>query len=88
MCDADEITTEEAGHRYLLAHRRFLASPSTDEDALREYEDAGDVLLATFVDSMQDTAQAAKAFESYRRALVRIAKNPEKSRVAKAVGRA
>jgi hypothetical protein len=87
MCEEDEITTEEAGHRYVLAHRRFLASPSSDEDALREYKDAGDVLLATFVDTMQNTAQAAEAFESYRRALVRIAKNPEKSPVAKAVGR-
>jgi hypothetical protein len=87
MCEEDEITTEEAGHRYLLAHRRFLASPSSDEDALREYEDAGDVLLATFVDSMQDTAQAAKACEAYRRALVRSAKNAERTPVAKTVGR-
>jgi hypothetical protein len=45
------------------------------------------VLLATFVDSMQETALAAKAFESYRRALVRSAKNSEKSPVTKAVGR-
>jgi hypothetical protein len=87
MCDADEITTEEAGHRYLRARQRFLASPCTDEEALREYQDAGDVLLVTFVDTMQNTAQAAKAFESYRRALVRNAKESEKSRVAKAVGR-
>lgn len=74
MIVEDEITTEEAGHRYLLAHRRFLASPSTDEDAVREYEDAGDVLLATFVDSMDNIAQADKACESYRRALIRSAK--------------
>ena len=87
MCEEDEITTEQAGERYLLARRRFLGSPSSDEDALREYGDAGDVLLATFVDSMQDTAQAAKAFELYRRALVRSTKDSEKSPVAKAVGR-
>jgi hypothetical protein len=82
-----EITTEEAGQRYLLARRRFLASPSTDEDAFREYEDAGDVLLATFVDSMDNLAQAAKACESYRRALVRCTKKSDRSPVANAVGR-
>jgi hypothetical protein len=68
-----ELTTEEAGQRYFLARSRFLSSPSTDEDALREYEDAADVLLSTFVDSMDDIAQAAKACESYRRALIRSA---------------
>ena len=77
MCDGDEITTEQAGHRYLLARRRFLSSPPGDGDALREYKDAGDLLLGTFVDSMQDIAQAAKAFELYRRALVRSAKDSE-----------
>ena len=68
-----EMTTEEASHRYLVARSRFLSSPSTDEDALREYEDAAAVLLATFVDSMDDIAQGAKACESYRRALIRSA---------------
>ena len=87
MCDEDEITTEEAGDRYLLARRRFLSSPPSDEDALREYKDAGDVLLGTFVDSMRETAQAAEAFELYRRALVRNAKDSDRSPAAKAVGR-
>jgi len=84
---ADDLTTEEAGHRYLLAHRRFLASPSTDEDALREYEDASDTLLATFVDTMGNISQAAKACLSYRRALIRSAKKSDRSPVAKALGR-
>lgn len=85
--EGNEITTEEAGQRYLLARRRFLDSPSTDEDALRGYEDASDVLLATFVDSMASISQAAKACELYRRTLVRSTKKPQRNPVAKEVGR-
>lgn len=69
MSAEDEITTEEAGQRYLLAYRRFFASHS-DEEALREYEDATDMLLATFVDTMGDVSLAAKACGSYCSALV------------------
>lgn len=45
------------------------------------------MLLATFVDSMDNTARAAKACESYRRALIRSANKSERTPVAKLVGR-
>jgi hypothetical protein len=82
-----EITTEEAGKNYLLARRRYWASPSSDEAALREYDGASDLLLATFADSIQNVAHAVEACKAYRRALVRSIKKYEKTPVAKAVGR-
>ncbi len=69
MNPEDEMTTEEAGQRYLLA-RQSLLSRFGNEDAQREYDDACDVLLATFVDTMDDVTQAAKACNSYRLALI------------------
>lgn len=82
-----EITTEEAGQNYLLARRRYWASPSTDENALREYEDASAALLETFAESIENVAQAAEACKAYRRALVRSVTTSQKSPVPKAVGR-
>ena len=86
MSAEDEITTEEAGQRYLLAYRRFLASHSSDEEAIREYEDAIEMLLATFVDTMEDISHAAKACGAYCGALVNTAENVKRPR-AKAVAR-
>jgi hypothetical protein len=82
-----EISSEEAGQNYLLAHRRFFSPPSTDENALREYEDASTALLATFAESIEKVTQAAEACKAYRCAPVRSVKNSGTSLVAKAVGR-
>ncbi len=82
-----EITTEEAGQNYLLARRRYWASPSSDEAALREYDSASDLLLATFADSMENVAHAAEACKAYRRVLVRSIKKCDKTPGPKAVGR-
>lgn len=82
-----EITTEEAGQNYLFARRRYWASPSTDEGALREYDGASDLLLATFAESIENVAHAAEACKAYRHALARSTKKCEKTPVAKAVGR-
>jgi hypothetical protein len=87
MCRDGDMTTEEASQNYLLARRRFFSSPSTDENALREYEDAGDLLMATFAESMGNVAQAAEACKAYRRALIRSVTTSRKSAVPKAVGR-
>jgi len=70
----EHMTTEDAGQNFLLAYRRYWASPSTNQNALREYEVAGDVLLATFVDSMENIAHAAEACKAFRRALIRSTK--------------
>ena len=75
MSAEDELTTEEAGRRFLLAYRRLRAAHSGDAEALREYEDAIDMLLATFADSMGSVSHAATACRSYCSALVHIAKN-------------
>jgi hypothetical protein len=68
------MTVEEAGKRYLLAHWRLLASESNDMDSRREYEDAGDFLLAAFAEGMP-LPLAAIAYKAYCSALVRSAKN-------------
>ena len=70
-----EITTEEAGQRYLLAYRRFLGSHSSDKEALREYEDAIAMLLATFVDTMGNVSLAATACGWYCSTLLSSAEN-------------
>ena len=84
---ADEITTEEAGWGFLLAYRRLRASHSGDAEALREYADASDMLLATFADSMGNVSHAATACGSYCSALVHSAENV-KGPYAKVVARA
>ena len=86
MSAEGEMTTEEAGQRYLFAYRRFRASHSGDEEALREYEDAIDMLLATFADTMGSVSHAATACGLYCSALVHSAENV-KSPHAKAVAR-
>ena len=75
MSAEDELTTEEAGRRFLLAYRRLRASHSSDTEARREYEDAIDMLLATFAETMGNVSHAATACGSYCSALVHIAKN-------------
>jgi hypothetical protein len=82
----DEITTEEAGQRFLFAYRRFRASHRGDEEALREYEDAIAMLLATFADGMGNVSHAAMACGGYCCALVDSAENVKRPR-AKAVAR-
>ena len=86
MSAEDELTTEEAGRRFLVAYRRLRASHSGDAEALREYEDAIDMLLATFADTMGSVSHAAEACGSYCSALVHSAENV-KSPHAKAVAR-
>jgi len=86
MSAEDEITTEEAGQRFLFAYRRFRTSHSGDEEALREYEDAIDMLLATFADAMGNVSHAAEACGSYCSALVRTAENVKRPH-AKVVAR-
>ena len=86
MSPEAEMTTEEAGRRYLLAYRRFRASHSGDEEALREYEDAIDMLLATFADAMGNVSHAAEACGWYCSALVHSAENAKRPH-AKVVAR-
>jgi len=75
MSAEDEMSTEEAGRRFLLAYRRLRAAHSGDAEALREYADASDMLLATFADTIGNVSFAATACRSYCSALVHIAKN-------------
>ena len=75
MSAEDEMSTEEAGRRFLLAYRRLRASHSSDAEARREYEDAIDMLLATFADTIGNVSFAATACRSYCSALVHIAKS-------------
>ena len=84
---ADEITTEEAGLGFLLAYRRLRASHAGDAEALREYADASDMLLATFADSMGNISHAAAACGSYCSALVHCTENIKRPH-AKVVARA
>jgi len=84
---ADEITTEEAGRGFLLAYRRLRASHSGDAEALREYTDAIDMLLATFAATMGNVSHAATACGSYCSALVHCAANVKRPH-AKVVARA
>jgi len=86
MSTEGEMTTEEAGQRYLIAYRRFLASRSSDEEAIREYEDAIDMLLATFADGMGSVSQAATACGWYCSALVHSVENVKRPH-AKVVAR-
>ena len=86
MSAEDELTTEEAGRRFLLAYRRLRASHSSDAEARREYEDAIDMLLATFADSMGSVSHAATACGWYCSVLVHSAENAKRPH-AKAVAR-
>jgi hypothetical protein len=63
------MTTEEASQNYLLARRRFFFSPSTDEGALREFEDASDLLPGDIAEGIENVA--AEACKAYRSVLVR-----------------
>ena len=87
MCRDGDITTEEAGQNYALARRKYWASPSTDEGALRGFEDAGDLLMAAFAESTGNLAQPAKAYKAYHLAHVRSVTTSKKNPVAKTVGR-
>ena len=86
MSAEDEMTTEEAGQRFIFAYRRLRASHSGDEEALREYEDAIAMLLATFADAMGNVSHAAEACGWYCSALVHSAENAKRPH-AKAVAR-
>ena len=86
MSAEDEMSTEEAGRRFLLAYRRLRASHSGDAEARREYDDAIDMLLATFADAMGNVSHAAEACGSYCSALVHSAENVKRPH-AKVVAR-
>jgi len=86
MSPEDEMTTEAAGRRFLLAYRRLRAAHSGDAEAVREYEDAIDMLLATFADSMGSVSHAATACGWYCSVLVHSAENAKRPH-AKVVAR-
>ena len=88
MSADDEISTEEAGWRFLIAYRRFRASRSGDEEALREYEDAIEALLATFADTIGDVSHAAVACGSYCCALVHSDEHIKRPPHAKVIAKA
>ncbi len=87
MSAEDEMSTEEAGRRFLLAYRRLRAAHSGDTETLREYEDALNILLATFADTIGNVSLSATACSAYCCALVHSAENVKRSH-AKVVARA
>ena len=86
MSAEDEMSTEEAGERFLFAYGRLRASHSSDAEARREYEDASDMLLATFAETIGNVSHAAAACGSYCSALVHSAENVKRPH-AKAVAK-
>jgi len=86
MSPEDEMSTEEAGRRFLLAYRRLRASHSGDAEARREYEDAIDMLLATFADSIGNVSFSVRACGAYCSALVHSVENVKRPH-AKVVAR-
>ena len=86
MSAEDEMSTEEAGQRFLFAYRRLRASHSGDAEASREYDDAIDMLLATFSDTMGNVSFAVRACGAYCSALDHCAEKIKRPR-ATAVAR-
>ena len=86
MIAEDEMSTEEAGRRFLLVYRRFRASHPGDGQVLREYEEAIGTLLVTFADTIGNVSHAATACRSYCSALVHSTN--AKKRHAKVIARA
>ena len=80
MSAEDEMSTEEAGQRFLFAYRRLRASHSGDAEARREYDDAIDMLLATFADTMGNVPFAVRACGAYCNALVQSAEKFKRPR--------